>query len=110
MTATSAPLSAPQVRAYLDRIGLASMPADAAPSVELLDALIRAHQLSVPFSTADIAGRGIAPSLELDALYKKIVEDRHGGFCFELNMLFDKLLLSLGFDARPCLSRSVRGR
>ncbi len=110
MTATLAPLSAPQVRAYLDRIGLASMPADAAPSVELLDALIRAHQLSVPFSTADIAGRGIAPSLELDALYKKIVEDRHGGFCFELNMLFDKLLLSLGFDARPCLSRSVRGR
>ena len=82
MTATPAPLSAPQVRAYLDRIGLASMPADAAPSVELLDALIRAHQLSVPFSTADIAGRGIAPSLELDALYKKIVEDRHGGFCF----------------------------
>ena len=45
MTATPAPLSAPQVRAYLDRIGLASMPADAAPSVELLDALIRAHQL-----------------------------------------------------------------
>ncbi|MGN0038957.1 MAG: arylamine N-acetyltransferase [Coriobacteriales bacterium] len=111
MTRTdNAPLSGEQVRRYLDRIGLADVPADAAPTTELLDRLIYAHQLGVPFSTADIALRPITPSLELDAIYKKLVEDEHGGYCFELNKLFDKLLLSLGFDARPCLSRSVRGR
>lgn len=104
------PLSGEQVRRYLDRIGLSDVPADAEPSAELLDQLVYAHQLSVPFSTADIALRPVTPSLELDALYKKLVEDEHGGYCFELNKLFEKLLLSLGFDARPCLSRSVRGR
>ena len=106
----NAPLSGEQVRRYLDRIGLSDVPASAQPSVELLDRLVCAHQLSVPFSTADIALRPVTPSLELDALYKKLVEDEHGGYCFELNKLFEKLLLSLGFDVRPCLSRSVRGR
>ena len=80
----NAPLSGEQVRRYLDRIGLSDVPASAQPSVELLDRLVCAHQLSVPFSTADIALRPVTPSLELDALYKKLVEDEHGGYCLSL--------------------------
>ena len=75
----NAPLSGEQVRRYLDRIGLSDVPASAQPSVELLDRLVCAHQLSVPFSTADIALRPVTPSLELDVLYKKLVEDEQRG-------------------------------
>ena len=32
---------------------------------------------------------------------------RRGGYCFELNKLFEALLVALGYDARPCLARSA---
>lgn len=75
-----------------------------------LDGLVYAHQCSVPFETADLVALGETPSLEMGDLYQKIVVDRHGGFCFELNKMFELLLRSVGFEVRPCLSRAVRGR
>src|SRR6185369_11099575 len=36
--------------------------------------------------------------LDEDALYTKIVDQRRGGFCYELNGLFAGLLRALGFD------------
>ncbi|MGN0077763.1 MAG: arylamine N-acetyltransferase, partial [Coriobacteriales bacterium] len=103
------PLDPVQVRLYLDRIGLPDVSTCPECTLELLDRLIFAHQCAVPFESVDFAGGGPAPSLELEQLFRKVVVDRHGGFCFELNMVFEKLLLSLGFEARACLSRSVRG-
>ena len=93
--------------AYLARIGWAG---EVSICQETLDELVYAHQCSVPFETADLVALGKTPSLEMDDLYRKIVVDRHGGFCFELNKLFELLLRSVGFDVRPCLSRAVRGR
>jgi N-hydroxyarylamine O-acetyltransferase len=50
----------------------------------------------VPFENLDIhLGRPIV--LEDDALFDKIVERRRGGFCYELNGLFCRLLRELGF-------------
>ncbi|RPI49101.1 MAG: arylamine N-acetyltransferase [Acidobacteria bacterium] len=52
--------------------------------------------LAVPFENLDIAlGRRIV--LSPDAFFDKIVRQRRGGFCYELNGLFAWLLEELGF-------------
>lgn len=90
-------LSQTQCCAYLERIGL---PAQAkAPTAEYLDEIIRAQLRAVPFDCADVWAYGAVPSLATDDLFDKIVGNRRGGYCFELNSLFCKLLQALGFDA-----------
>ena len=103
-------LSAQQARAYLERIGLDGGMLDQEPSLELLDRLVFAHVCTVPFDSRWVCTFKRAPSLALDDLFRKIVVERGGGYCFELNKLFEKLLLALGFKARPCLARAVCGR
>jgi N-hydroxyarylamine O-acetyltransferase len=54
--------------------------------------------LTVPFENLDIhLKRPIM--LDESLLYDKIVRNRRGGFCYELNGLFCSLLRALGFDA-----------
>ena len=80
---------------YLSRIG---MPERALPpDVVTLRALQRAHLRAVPFENLDIhLGRSII--LDTDAIVGKIVDDRRGGFCYELNGAFAALLASLGYS------------
>lgn len=93
--------------AYLEKLGFGKAPA--AGRTEL-DELVRAHQMSIPFSTVALHRAGAAPDLSVEALFQKVVECGLGGYCFELNKLFQELLESLGYAARPVLSRAVRGR
>ena len=82
------------VQRYLDRINY-SGPVE--PSAKTLRALHRAHIFSVPFENLDIhLGRQILLGVEI--FFNKIVERRRGGFCYELNGLFDALLRQIGFD------------
>ena len=99
-------LSACQAGQYLERIGVSEATAKDV-SAEGLSALVRLHQLSVPFETYEIKVLGRTPSLELDDLFEKIVIERRGGYCFELNKLFEALLKALGYKARPVLCRAV---
>jgi N-hydroxyarylamine O-acetyltransferase len=58
----------------------------------------------VPFENLDIhLGRPL--DLATDALYTKVVDQGRGGFCYELNGLFARLLTSLGFDVDLVSSR-----
>ena len=67
------------------------------PTLETLRALHKAHMLAVPFENLDIhLGRPIV--LDEDRLYRKIVGERRGGFCYELNGLFAALLRELGYE------------
>ena len=87
--------------AYLARIGLGARPAADADG---LAALMTAHLLSVPFENLDIQlGRGVV--LEPEHLFEKIVGRRRGGYCYELNGLFGRLLDGLGFARRPVSAR-----
>lgn len=82
------------VDAYLYRIRYSG---PRTPSAETLCALHRAHMLTVPFENLDIhLGRPIVLNEEL--LFEKIVRQRRGGFCYELNGLFASLLRQLHFD------------
>ena len=95
------PLSPAQLAAYLERIGHDGTPrADR----ETLNALQRAHRLSIAFENLDIPlGRGIA--LAPERLFEKLVTLRRGGYCFEQNGLFLAMLEAIGFAARPLLAR-----
>ena len=79
---------------YLKRINYTgSIRVDA----ETLRNLHLAHLRNVPFENLSIhAGEPIV--LNDEALFTKIVSNRRGGFCYELNGLFSWLLRTLGFD------------
>lgn len=82
------------VNAYLERIGYDG---PLAPTAATLRNLQVAHLLTVPFENLSIHyDQPIV--LEDEALFKKIVEHKRGGFCYECNGLFAALLRSLGFE------------
>ena len=82
------------VTAYLERINYHG-PLEL--TAETLRGLQVAHLLAVPFENLSIpAGQPIV--LDDEALFKKIVADRRGGFCYECNGLFAALLRALGFE------------
>jgi N-hydroxyarylamine O-acetyltransferase len=67
------------------------------PTIGTLRALQIAHLLSVPFENLSIhTNEPIV--LEDDALFDKVVLQRRGGFCYELNGLFAAMLRQLGFQ------------
>lgn len=95
---------------YLTRIGV-DPTGGANRTVESLERLQTAHVRSVPFETLSITGDpygdrpGDGISLALPDLYEKIVGRSRGGFCYELNGLFGRLLEELGFDVRYLSAR-----
>ncbi len=94
------------IQAYLDRIAFAG--SDLTPNVGLLRALQTAHAMHVPYENLDIYFRRDV-SLAYEAMYEKIVLNRRGGYCFELNGLFGWLLRKLGFQTQEFLGRWLKG-
>jgi N-hydroxyarylamine O-acetyltransferase len=92
------------VAGYLRRIGY-SGPTE--PTADVLRQVHRAHMLSVPFENLDIA-RGRKIVLDTEAFVRKIVEERRGGFCYELNGAFAGLLEDLGFKVTLLSARVPR--
>jgi N-hydroxyarylamine O-acetyltransferase len=89
-------LSKERIKAYLGRIGLNE---EINADLSSLKKIHRQHLLTIPFENLDIHyNREI--SLNIDSLYRKIVLNRRGGFCYELNTLFYALLISLGYKAK----------
>ncbi|MCU1309880.1 MAG: N-acetyltransferase [Candidatus Angelobacter sp.] len=92
------------VAAYLERIDYSG---PLTPSPETLRKLHRAHLFTVPFENLDISsGRKVL--LDEDALVRKVVEKRRGGFCYELNGAFAALLRRLGFRVTLLSARVAR--
>jgi len=82
------------ISAYLARIDYTR---PVKPDVQTLCGLQLAHMLHVPFENLDI---GLKRPIQLseEALWYKIVIQKRGGFCYELNGLFACLLKQIGFD------------
>ena len=92
-----------ELRAYLDHIKF-----DAEPRADLacLNALMSAHVRTIPFENLDVyAQRGV--SADLDAVFDKIVGRARGGWCYEMNTLFEWALREIGFNVQR-LSAGVR--
>ena len=94
MEAGSFPLAA-----YLDRIGLSGR-----RQSPTLAEVHRAHVSAIPFENLD-PHRGVPVSLEPEALVRKLVQERRGGYCFEQNLLLAAALEGLGLRVERMLAR-----
>jgi N-hydroxyarylamine O-acetyltransferase len=91
--------------AYAARIGYTGT---FAPNSETLHELHLAHATHIPFENLDILlGRPIR--LDLDSLWRKLVEDNRGGYCFEQNALFAAVLEASGFQVTRLAARVRMG-
>src|SRR5690625_4042554 len=82
-----------KVNPYLKRIGINDIHQN---NLETLSHLQLQHMYHVPFENLDVI-RHVPIPLDVETYYKKIVLNHRGGFCYELNGLFNWLLKSLGF-------------
>lgn len=89
------------ITSYLERIKYEGK-TDA--SYETLCNLHKAHTLNVPFENLNAYYKKPI-LLDRESLYKKIVENRRGGYCFEMNGLFSFILRELGFKVTGLLAR-----
>ena len=94
------------VEKYLARIGMD--PAGVVADIAGLKLLQRQHLLNVPFENLDIHWQRPI-KLDVGAFYRKIIEENRGGFCYELNGLFNELLRELGFITRLLSARVAAG-
>ena len=86
---------------YLQRI---HHPPVTQPDLLTLDKLQKAHLLAVPFENLD-NHLGRPSLLNLDRIADKIIYEKRGGFCYELNGLFYLLLQALGFQVKMVSAR-----
>ncbi|TCC06538.1 N-hydroxyarylamine O-acetyltransferase [Kosakonia quasisacchari] len=93
----------PFLTAYLARIGWEQTPDI---SLETLRALHLHHNGAIPFENLDVV---LPREIELsdEAIFHKLVVARRGGYCFEQNGLFERVLKEVGFTVRSLLGRVV---
>lgn len=89
------------IGSYLQRIEYTG---EVAPTLSVLKELQKQHLLNIPFENLDIhANRKI--ELDTGKIFEKIVLNRRGGFCYELNGLFFELLREIGFSSKMISGR-----
>ena len=103
-----ATFSREQIRAFLVRIGYPVEP-QGLPTASggLLSELHWAHLQAVPFENLDIVRLGRQIRLDPVELYGKIVGERRGGYCFEVNGLLAEVLTGIGFGVRLVMVQFV---
>lgn len=93
----------PFLSAYFARLGWTGTPD---VSIETLRSLHIHHNSAIPFENLDVL---LPREMHLDdqSLEDKLVHARRGGYCFEQNGLFERVLRELGFHVRSLLGRVV---
>jgi N-hydroxyarylamine O-acetyltransferase len=71
---------------------------------DVLAKLHKKHVYQIPFENLDVYYKR-AFDLSIEKIYRKIISDVRGGFCYELNLLFNWLLTEIGFSSRIIASR-----
>jgi N-hydroxyarylamine O-acetyltransferase len=99
----------PDLDMALERIGLRREEV-AFPSVENLRVLMEAYALSVPFENLDIYDYKRQIDFCLPHLFEKIVINRRGGYCYEMNSFFMGILEALGYSCAAVSARILAGR
>ncbi|MFH0717573.1 arylamine N-acetyltransferase [Staphylococcus delphini] len=69
------------------------------PTLEALNYYTEHFMLTVPFENIDVQNK-MRISVEIKDIFDKIVRQNRGGYCYELNPLFQSYLKEKGFDAR----------
>ena len=91
---------------YFERIGF--VPCDGEGMKDQLVRLHRCHSLAIPFE--DLNSFCKTPvSLKTEDIFDKVIHKHRGGYCFELNNLFQQLLNCLGYDTYSIFCRPFSG-
>ncbi len=99
-----------QQQIYLKHIGLRG---DIKLTLECLKQIVEGHIFSFPYETLNVHDSqfDLKPnqrsSLEMDSLFKKLVEQNRGGRCVELNYFLQQMLKSFGFDVTRLLPHTL---
>lgn len=92
------------LKEYLERIGFEG---ELEINAQGLHDLHVGHVTHIPFENLDqLQGKNI--SLEREWLFEKIVENKRGGYCFEMNGLFSHVLKEAGFNVTDACARVYR--
>ena len=84
-------------RLEIEKINLAA-------DLESLKLLQKQHLLQIPFENLNIHWHHPI-ILDINSFYEKIIEAKRGGFCYELNGLFNELLNEIGFQSKIISAR-----
>lgn len=90
-----------QINFYLRKIGFNNK---IELNGETLERLQITHLKNIPYENLDILNH-VPLSLDAESLFKKMILNCRGGYCFELNGLYSNLLKSLGFDVTNLAGR-----
>ena len=96
-------LTTDELGRYFQRIGFH---ASAAADLATLQALHRLHPQAIAFENLD-SWCGRTPSLATEAVFDKLVVQERGGYCFEQNQLFLRVLRTLGFQVHTLAARVI---
>src|SRR5687768_6422913 len=87
--------------AYFARIGYSG---STEPTLAVLRELHALHPAAIPFEAIDcLLDRGI--DISPQAVDAKLIHGRRGGYCFEQNGLFARVLQALGFEVENLAAR-----
>lgn len=78
------------------------------PDLATVARLMRQQLLHIPFENIDVLN-GLGISLDSKTLVDKLIRQRRGGYCFELNGLFAMVLDELGVSYRMLAARPLVG-
>ena len=89
-------MDAAQFGEYLHLIGFKPTRCD----LTALKTLLTRHMAALPFQTlSTVLGEPVP--IDSGSIFRKLVVQRRGGYCYELNLLLLDALTLLGFEARP---------
>ncbi len=89
------------INKYLKRINYEG---ELKPNLTVLKNLHKKHLLNIPFENLDIHYKKPI-ILEISKINEKIISKNRGGFCYELNSLFNELLKYIGFETKIISAR-----
>jgi N-hydroxyarylamine O-acetyltransferase len=93
-----------KLQQYLNRINYSG---SLEPTLETLIGLHRAHLQTIPYENLEIHF-GHKLELNLERIFERLVLERRGGWCYEMNGLFAWVLHEIGFDVRLVSTQVTR--
>ena len=97
-----------KISKYFERINLKQDLDNIVLDLELLKKIQYSHVMNIPYENIDIANN-IPLDLDNDKLFEKMIINNRGGYCFEINSLYNWLLCELGYKTTSYMSRYLRG-
>lgn len=91
---------------YFERLGLV-LPEKVTADGALLEKIFRGHVTHVPYENIDYLNME-KTEITFERLYRRMVEQKRGGVCYDLNALLSMALNSIGYEAYPVMADHYR--